>query len=44
MPPARILQKRGDIVEHAYMLVATIHLVIMNLPPEVQCDLINSKL
>ena len=39
----RILQRRGDIVEFAYMIVAVLHILIMNAPQEVTCDLIESK-
>lgn len=40
----RILQRRGDIVEFAYLLVAVLHIVIKYSSNDITCDLIESKI
>ncbi len=39
----RILQRRGDLVEFAYLLVAVFIMVIQNCPDDVTCEVLESK-
>lgn len=39
----RILQRRGDLVEFAYLLVAVLHSIAMHVSQDVVCDIVDSK-
>lgn len=38
----RILSRRGDLVEFAYLLVATIATILYHLPEDVTCELVDN--
>jgi hypothetical protein len=40
----RILQRRGDLVEFAYALVATLCIVVYHLPDDITCELTQGRL
>lgn len=40
----RVLQRRGDLVEFAYLLVAILYIVLLYSSSDVSCELLESKI